>query len=57
MSAAAPAAPGDFLFDPDGFMDAEFRASGALEMIGAQYAYARGHTGQGVLVAVLDSGL
>ena len=38
-------------------MDAVFRASGALEMIGAQYAYARGHTGQGVLVAVLDSGL
>lgn len=57
MSAAALAAPGDFLFDPASFVDAEFRRSGALEAIGAQYAYARGLTGKGVLVAVLDSGL
>ncbi len=57
MSAAALAAPGDFLFDPAAFVDTEFRRSGALERIGAQYAYARGYTGKGVLVAVLDSGL
>ena len=57
ISAAASAAPGDFLSDPAGFVDAEFRAGGALEMIKAQYAYARGYTGKGVLVAVLDSGL
>jgi len=57
MSAAALAAPGDFLFDPAAFVDAEFRRSGTLERIGAQYAYARGQTGRGVLVAVLDSGL
>ncbi|MFC4297458.1 S8 family serine peptidase [Castellaniella hirudinis] len=57
VSAAALAAPGDFLFDPASFMDMEFRRSGALERINAQYAYARGYTGKGVLVAVLDSGL
>ncbi|MGB6008920.1 S8 family serine peptidase [Castellaniella sp.] len=57
MSVAAQAAPGGFLFDPAGFEDAEFRRSGTLEQIGAQYAYARGYTGKGVLVAVLDSGL
>ncbi|MHA3904331.1 autotransporter domain-containing protein [Castellaniella sp. WN] len=57
VSAVALAAPGDFLFDPADFVDAEFRRSGALERVGAQYAYARGYTGKGVLVAVLDSGL
>lgn len=39
------------------FVDAEFKASGALPMINAQYAYARGYTGKGVIVAVVDSGL
>ncbi len=51
------AAPGDLLADPDNFVDAEFRRSGALESIRAQYAYARGYTGKGVLVAIIDSGL
>jgi subtilase-type serine protease len=57
LSSGALAVPGDFLFDPSRFVDAEFLRSGALAPIGAQYAYARGHTGKGVLVAVLDSGL
>ncbi|MER1966835.1 S8 family serine peptidase [Castellaniella sp. GW247-6E4] len=53
----AAAAPGDLIVDPESFVDTEFRRSGALDLIRAQYAYARGYTGKGVLVAVLDSGL
>lgn len=57
IHAPACAAPGDLVADPDRFVDTEFRRSGALELIGAQHAYARGYTGKGVLVAVIDSGL
>ncbi len=39
------------------FVDAEFNASGALSLVNAQYAYARGYTGKGIIVAVVDSGL
>ena len=50
---AAPA----FVADPATFITTEFLASRALLPINAQYAYARGYTGKGVLVAVVDSGL
>lgn len=53
----AMAQVGGFVADPHSFVDTEFLSSGALEMINAQYAYARGYTGKGVLVAILDSGL
>uniref|UniRef100_UPI0033414E03 S8 family serine peptidase n=1 Tax=Castellaniella defragrans TaxID=75697 RepID=UPI0033414E03 len=57
LCAQGAAAPGDLIADPGSFVDAEFRRSGTLDLINAQYAYARGYTGQGVLVAVVDSGL
>ena len=38
------------------FRTAEFRAQYGLAAIKAEYAYARGYTGQGVVVAVVDSG-
>jgi subtilase-type serine protease len=36
------------------FMDAEFNAQWGLAAIGAQYALAKGYTGQGVVVGVVD---
>src|SRR5690606_36304303 len=50
---AAPA----FVADPSSFINTEFLASRALLDINAQYAYARGFTGKGVILAVVDSGL
>lgn len=41
----------------DDFRTREYRASYGLEQIGAAQAYARGFTGNGILVAVIDSGL
>ena len=38
------------------FRTAEFRRQYGLSAIKAEYAYARGYTGQGVVVAVLDGG-
>ncbi|ROT44699.1 autotransporter domain-containing protein [Pusillimonas sp. NJUB218] len=50
---AAPA----FVADPSSFINTEFLASRALLDIKAQYAYARGFTGKGVILAIVDSGL
>lgn len=50
---AAPA----FVADPTSFINTEFLASRALLDIKAQYAYARGFTGKGVILAVVDSGI
>lgn len=50
---AAPA----FVADPTSFITTEFLASRALLNINAQYAYARGYTGKGIILAVVDSGL
>ena len=36
---------------------AEYKGMGALDVINASYAYARGATGQGVTVGVIDSGV
>ncbi|WP_353153113.1 S8 family peptidase, partial [Pollutimonas bauzanensis] len=44
-------------FSPESFVDAEFKASHALELIRAQYAYSWGYTGKGITVAIVDSGL
>ncbi len=57
LCARGAAAPGDPIFDPASFVTPEFQRSGTLDLIRAQFAYARGYTGKGVLVAVLDSGL
>lgn len=42
---------------PDSFITPEFMAAHTLLDIRAQYAYAKGYTGQGVLIAVVDDGL
>lgn len=55
--AMAPALSVGQPMQADDYVDAEFKASRALEAIRAQYAYARGYTGQGVILAVVDSGL
>jgi len=39
------------------FVDSEFNRSGALGLIQAQYAYQRGYTGKGVVIAIVDTGL
>ena len=44
-----------FLQDPSEFETGEFNNQYGLDSIGAQYAYARGHTGAGVLVSVMDT--
>ena len=44
-----------FLQDPSEFETGEFNNQYGLDSIGAQYAYARGHTGSGVLVSVMDT--
>ncbi|NYT66257.1 autotransporter domain-containing protein [Alcaligenaceae bacterium] len=44
-------------FSPESFVDAEFKASRALELIRAQYAYSWGYTGQGVTIAIIDTGV
>ena len=46
-----------FLEDPANFVTDEFQNQYGLGRIKAQYAYARGHTGSGVLVSVMDSHL
>ncbi len=48
---------GAYAQTPESFVTQEFRASKALELIRAQYAYATGYTGKGVIIAILDSGL
>lgn len=42
---------------PSTFETEEFRYAGGLDQINAQHAYARGATGQGVTVAVIDTGV
>ncbi|HBT33404.1 MAG TPA: hypothetical protein DEB15_11545 [Pusillimonas sp.] len=42
---------------PGSFITTEFLASHALLPINAQYAYSKGYTGKGVLIAIVDSGL
>lgn len=39
------------------FITPEFKLSRTLELIRAQYAYAAGYTGQGILIAIVDTGL
>lgn len=57
LLAGLPPASSAAAFDPESFVTREFLASGALAPINAQYAYARGYTGKGVLIAIVDSGL
>ncbi len=45
------------LGSPSSFISTEFLASRALLPINAQYAYAQGFTGKGIVIAVVDSGL
>lgn len=47
--------PTSFIYDPAIFVTDEFEAQYGLGSINAQYAYARGHTGEGVLVSVMDT--
>lgn len=42
--------------DPDGWVDDEFEADWGLAAINAQYAYARGLSGAGVRLGLVDSG-
>ncbi len=42
---------------PEDFLTPEFKRSRALELIRAQYAYAAGYTGKGIVIAIVDSGL
>lgn len=42
---------------PDDFVTPEFKKSRTLELIRAQYAYAAGYTGKGIIIAIVDSGL
>lgn len=44
-----------FLADPAAYVTDEFENQYGLSAINAQYAYARGHTGEGVLVSVMDT--
>ena len=44
-----------FIEDPANFVTDEFQNQYGLGRVKAQYAYARGHTGSGVLVSVMDS--
>ncbi|TLX61970.1 hypothetical protein DN820_18510 [Stutzerimonas nosocomialis] len=42
---------------PEDFRTAEFNRANHLSLLGADYAYARGATGQGIVVAVKDTGV
>ncbi|KAA0911554.1 autotransporter domain-containing protein [Pusillimonas sp. ANT_WB101] len=42
---------------PEDFVTPEFKRSNGLELIRAQYAYAAGYTGKGIVIAIVDSGL
>ncbi|MGC6485105.1 MAG: S8 family peptidase [Candidatus Puniceispirillales bacterium] len=44
-----------FLTDPADYVTEEFETQYGLAAVNAQYAYARGHTGEGVLVSVMDT--
>lgn len=55
--AAMPLAIQAQKLSPESFVDAEFKASRALELIRAQYAYSWGYTGKGVTIAIVDSGV
>lgn len=56
FSAAASAQEGGEIGNPDSWMTDEFLADWGLGAIGAQHAYARGLTGQGIKLGVLDTG-
>ncbi|MDO5610407.1 MAG: S8 family serine peptidase [Pseudomonadota bacterium] len=43
--------------DPDSWVDDEFRLDWGLGAINAQHAYARGLSGQGIMLGVMDSGV
>ena len=47
--------PTSYVSDPASFVTDEFENQYGLGAINAQYAYARGHTGDGVLVSVMDT--
>ena len=47
--------PTSYISDPAIFVTDEFENQYGLGAINAQYAYARGHTGDGVLVSVMDT--
>ncbi len=44
-----------FIHDPASFQTPEFNSQYGLGKVGAHYAYARGHDGDGVLVSVMDT--
>ena len=44
-------------FSPESFITPEFLGAHTLLDVRAQYAYAKGYTGKGVLIAVVDDGL
>ncbi|MEE7459593.1 hypothetical protein MPAR168_10430 [Methylorubrum populi] len=52
-----PSSPSSARDSAEDFRTQEYRADYGLEQIGAARAYARGYTGAGILVAVVDSGL
>ena len=56
FGAAANAQDSGQAGDPDSWMTDEFLADWGLDAIGAQHAYARGLTGQGIKLGVLDTG-
>ena len=47
--------PTSYIYDPAIFVTDEFENNYGLGKIKAQFAYARGHTGDGVLVSVMDT--
>jgi subtilase-type serine protease len=56
FSAAATAQESGEIGNPDSWITTEFLADWGLGAIGAQHAYARGLTGQGIKLGVLDTG-
>ncbi len=53
----APPPPPPPSTPPESFLTPEFQRNYSLGMVRAQYAYAAGATGRGILAAVVDSGL
>ncbi|MEE7559705.1 S8 family serine peptidase, partial [Xanthomonas sp. Kuri4-2] len=57
QAAAQAAQDGGSVGDPDSWVTEEFQADWGLSAINAQYAYARGLSGQGVRLGLFDSGV
>jgi subtilase-type serine protease len=56
VATQAPGPTDGVVGDPDSWITDEFKADWGLGAIGAQHAYARGLTGQGVRLGILDTG-